>query len=64
MKALLLGIITCAALQAQSPVTLYLTSSTGNTTTPFPSTYTFSDTPVGSSTSIGVRVVNTTSSSV
>jgi hypothetical protein len=64
MRALLLGMVACAALQAQSPVALYMTSSTGNTTTPFPSTYTFSDTPVGSSISVGVRVVNTTSSAV
>lgn len=64
MRALLLGMIVCAALHAQSPVALYLTGSAGNTTTPFPSTYTFSDTPVGSSISVGVRLVNTGSQQV
>ncbi len=64
MRILLLGLLLCAGLQAQSTSSLafYLDNSGGqqpvSSLQSFPATYTFPDTPVGSSSVIGVRVVN------
>src|SRR5579875_1119260 len=63
MKALLLGLLFGASIYAQSPsVNFYLDPSNGaiptSQLTPLPDTYQFSDTPVGGSTPVVIRVAN------
>ncbi|MBV8897124.1 MAG: choice-of-anchor D domain-containing protein [Acidobacteriaceae bacterium] len=69
MKGLLLGLVVCAGLQAQtSPLAFYLDSSGGQQPVSqlqsFPSSFSFPDTPVGGYSSVGVRVVNVSSAAV
>jgi hypothetical protein len=64
VKALLFAFVACVGLQAQtSGLSFYLDNSGGkeplNQLQSFPATYSFPDTPAGSFSSVGVRVVNT-----
>ncbi|MGA8029016.1 MAG: choice-of-anchor D domain-containing protein [Bryobacteraceae bacterium] len=58
MKRLSLALLFCASLSAQS-LTFFIHDPTGaNPDQPLPSPYTFADTPIGSTTSIVIRVFN------
>jgi hypothetical protein len=65
-----IGLFLCAGLYAQSssPLAFYLDSTAGadpiGQLQSFPATYTFPDTPVGGFSSVGVRVVNVSTSGV
>jgi hypothetical protein len=64
MKPLLLALLACGPLGAQT-VAFYIDTSNGglpaSQLTPLPSTYQFPDTPAGTATSVVIRVVNTSS---
>ncbi|HZS57218.1 MAG TPA: choice-of-anchor D domain-containing protein, partial [Bryobacteraceae bacterium] len=69
MKTVLFALALCAGLEAQTPpIAVYLDNSGGQQPVSqlqgFPANYGFPDTPVGSSSVIGARVVNTSGSSL
>jgi hypothetical protein len=64
LLALALSAAIATSLQADSPLTFYLSNANGNTGAALPNTYAFSTTPQASASSVILKVVNTSANAV